>query len=388
MNMKKLLTIAALTASTFTAQAEVRINGFANLIGGITSSDDSASGYTDRVSFSEQSLFAIQVSGDINDKMTATGQIVARGENEYDPDFEWAYLTYTATDNINVSAGRFRLPLFSYSASLDVGYSYHWVTAPVSVYNVPFNNLDGMKIEYANYSGDWEYNLSASLGTFDGDAFNSPISGENVVILAAEATYDWFKIRAVNGSGKTSIDIGASTRADLQQVSSGLAFMQSVGFGALENSLQVRDDSSSFMGLSVQIDKFDWFVSAEVTNIDIEQSFLTEQSAYYITAGIRRGAWTPSITYEKFEADADIKFQNQLDQVAASSLPAEAKAVITGTALVLLFSDNREDDIISASLRYDFDTNVAFKADISKYSDKLNDDADATLLRVAVNYVF
>jgi hypothetical protein len=30
--VKKLLTIAALTATTLTAQAEVRINGFANLI--------------------------------------------------------------------------------------------------------------------------------------------------------------------------------------------------------------------------------------------------------------------------------------------------------------------------------------------------------------------
>jgi hypothetical protein len=37
--MKKSLTIAALAATALTAQAEVRINGFANLTGGMTSSD-------------------------------------------------------------------------------------------------------------------------------------------------------------------------------------------------------------------------------------------------------------------------------------------------------------------------------------------------------------
>ena len=108
-----------------TAQAEVRINGFANLIGGMTSSEDSLYGYSDSINFSEESLFAIQVSGDINDKMTATGQMVARGENDYDAEFEWAYITYQATDNVSITGGRLRLPLFNYSSSLDVGYSYH-----------------------------------------------------------------------------------------------------------------------------------------------------------------------------------------------------------------------------------------------------------------------
>jgi hypothetical protein len=52
--MKKLITIAALTASTFTVQADVRINGFANFVGGITSSEDTLYGYDDSISFSEE----------------------------------------------------------------------------------------------------------------------------------------------------------------------------------------------------------------------------------------------------------------------------------------------------------------------------------------------
>lgn len=395
--MKKLFALSALTLASFASQAEVRINGFANLIGGITTKevvviDDQEFGrlygYDDTTSFNEESLFAIQISGDINSKMTATGQLVARAVNDYSPDFEWAYLTYKATDNVNISAGRLRLPLFSYSASKDVGYSYHWMSAPDVVYNVPFNNLDGVRLDYSTYSGDWEYNASLSLGTFSGDAFGSEVTGENVIVISAEATYDWFKIRGVAGSGKTTIDLAASSRDDVTQLAAGLAAMTQLGFGGLENQLQLRDDTGDFLGLSAQIDKFDWFVSAEITSVDVAESFLAKTIAYYLTAGIRTGAWTPSITYEKSKTDDDIKFQAGIGQIAAAALPDAAKQSLTSVAVGSQLFTQGENSVISATVRYDFDTNVAFKVDISKYSDKLDDNNDATLVRLGVNYVF
>lgn len=57
------------------------------------------------------------------------------------------------------------------------------------------------------------------------------------------------------------------------KASAGLAFIRSIGFNDLEDPLQIRDDTGNFLGLSVQIDKFNWFVNAEVTSIYIEDSF-------------------------------------------------------------------------------------------------------------------
>ena len=423
--MKKIITIATICASTcFAAQAEVRINGFANFIGGMASSDDSLWGYDDRLSFAEESLFAIQISGDINNKMTATAQIVAKGENDYDPDFEWAYVSYAATDNLSISAGRLRLPLFNYSASKDVGYSYHWMSTPRSVYDVPFNNLEGMRADYSNYAGDWEYNMSASVGTFNGPAFGTDIQGDNVIILSADATYDWFKIRGVAGTAKSTLDIGNSERADLLQASAGLDTMNATGFDDLANSLKWDDDTGEFYGLTFQVDKFDWFVSAEITLIDVPQSFLTKSQAYYVTAGIRTGKWTPSITYEKAKSESEVKFQEQISQMTSSQLSAaqvqgfvntpfgmsvnqqvlagigaplsllptaNSSAIITGAlndvTNGILFAPNAESSTLSATLRYDYDTNIALKVDISKYTDDLND-TDVTLIRLGANYVF
>ena len=213
--MKKLMTnLSILSASMMLighANAEIRINGFANLTAGITSSDDTLYGFTDRVSFTEQSLFALQVSADINDKMTATGQIIARGNDDFAAGFDWAYITYAATENTSISAGRVRLPLFQYSASLDVAYSYHWIIAPQSVYDVPYNNIDGIRIDHSGYSGDWEYTFQVALGQVSNDFELAGQPGrleiDNVAVFNGELAYESWKIRGVYGSGKVSFDI-------------------------------------------------------------------------------------------------------------------------------------------------------------------------------------
>ncbi|TRY32186.1 topoisomerase IV [Aliiglaciecola sp. M165] len=315
------------------------------------------------------------MSGDVNDKVTATGQILARGENDYEADFEWAYLTFQATDELAISAGRIRMPLFRYSASSDVGYSYHWVTAPRSVYDVGFNNIDGLKLDYSNYAGDWEYNLQAVFGTFSSDLGGGRNIGDNVYLFSAEFTKDWFKVRGVYGADKATF-----TRDDIDGT---IASLANAGLTQLADSLAADDDTGEFVGFGVELDNFEYFASAEYTVTSIEDSFVPEATAFYVTAGMRVGKFTPSITYEKFEEDDKIKF---LDQVAA--LPAEAQPTAAAVTTGLQQAVMNEYSLVTLGLRYDYDTNIALKADISKYDDDLNDAADATLVRFAVNYVF
>ncbi len=368
-----------MAASTFTAQAEVRINGFANLIGGITSSNESLYGYNDNISFSEESLFAVQISGDINDKMTATGQLVARGENDYDPDFEWAYLTYQATDNISISAGRLRLPLFKYSASSDVGYSYHWVTAPRAVYAISFNNLDGFRVDYSSYAGDLEYNLQAAFGTISNDLGTSAgpasLQVNNAMLVSAEAVYNNLKIR---GSYLTS-----EASLDLASLDSTFETLKQVGLNELADNLEFKDDTATFTGLGIEYDTFDWFIGSEWTQIEIEDSFNPTTTAFYVTAGFRSGKWTPSVTYEKYDANNPFKF---LDKVAI--LPEQVQPTATAVVIGLQEGFVSEYSVVSVGARYDLDTNVALKVDVSTSSDDINSAGDANLLRVAVNYVF
>ncbi|WP_205663271.1 topoisomerase IV [Alteromonas facilis] len=371
------LSLLALIAAP-SALAEVRINGFANLVGGITSSDDSLYGYDDNISFSEQSLFAVQISGDVNERMTATGQLVSRGSEDYDVDFEWAYLTYQATDNTSISAGRLRMPLFRYSDSLDVGYSYHWVVAPASVYNVPFNNIDGVRVDYSGYSGDLEYVLQFTGGKIDSDftlaGQSARLEVNNVMVATADFSYLNWKLRGVVARGDATFDIPAlaPALAQLGQISS-----------ELQGLLAAEDDSGIFYGISLEYDAFDWFIGAEYTGVEIEDSFYPDETNYYVTAGLRHGKWTPFITYEKQDLNGGLKFQSQV-----SAFPEPIRGPLGQLVAGIQAPAITENSTTSIGVRYDLDVNVSLKADFSRYSDDLDDSEDASLVRFAVNYVF
>ena len=207
MLFRSFLTAASLLAAP--AFAEIQINGFANLIGGMTLDDDEAVyDYDSDFTFDPASVFGLQVRGDVSDKLSATAQLVGRGSDDYDASFEWAYMTYVVNNNVSISAGRIRLPLFKYSASLDVGYSYHWLTPPDSVYGIDFNNIDGVRLDYSTYSGDWEYGAQFTVGRVQADTFISgtpaELELENVVAVSFEATRDWFSARTLLARGKTT----------------------------------------------------------------------------------------------------------------------------------------------------------------------------------------
>jgi hypothetical protein len=371
--MKKTFTLSAIAfaIATSAAQAEVRINGFANFVGGITSSDTALYGYDSDFSFKNESLFAVQVTGDINNKMTATGQLVARGNDDYSAGFEWAYLTYAATDNLSISAGRLRLPLFIYSSSLDVGYSYNWISAPKSVYDVPFNNLDGVRFDYSNYVDDFEYSIQLAVGTYENDTEAFKIKGDNTVVLSAEGLYGIVKIRAVYGRSTSTFNAYAleSTFNQLQQTLP----------PALYSNLDFNEDTGEFKGLGVEVNNGSWYLISEVTSVEIEDSYLRKDFSYYITAGMRFDKLTTSITYEAIESDDDFKFIDPISQ-----MPAELQSSLFG--IQTLFDDDSE--AITIGIRYDFDTNIAFKLDGTNYKDNLNTVNDAELVRFAVNYIF
>jgi hypothetical protein len=379
----KLSAVALLVAAGFQAQAEVRINGFANFTAGKTSEDVTLFGYTDDVDFSNGSLFALQVSGDVAENVTATAQIVSRGSNDYDADFEWAYLTYEMDDNSSLTAGRFRLPLFRYSTSLDVGYSYHWIAAPSTVYSVLFNNLNGIRYDYANYSGDLEYLVQVSAGSFNANDDDTSTNGKNLVVVSGEAVYNSFKGRLVWGRGDITLE-----SEELSAALTGLANAVP-GFeaplGAIADNLAVDDDEGTFIGAGLEFDNFNWFVSAEYTVITVDDSFAPEDVAYYVTAGARLGKWTPHVTYQVRDGLDDVKF---LDQVA--QLPAPLQPSIGGVVTALQAGSFEDYSVSTVGVRYDATTSVAIKAEFSRFDNKIEPEIiiDTNLFAVSVNYVF
>lgn len=387
-----ILSMAGLLATP--ALADVQINGFANLIGGMTLDDDeTVYDYDSDFNFDPASVFGLQVRGEVSDKLSATAQVVGRGRDDYDADFEWAYMTYVLNNNVNISAGRLRMPLFKYSASLDVGYSYHWLTPPDAVYGIDFNNIDGVRVDYMNYSGDWEYGAQFTVGRVQAD---TTISGtpaalelENVVAVSFEATRDWFSARTLLARGKTS-----ATNAEFDTFLDGMEQFGSVIPSAVTSAsgFRVNEDTGTFFEVAVDIDKYDWFVGAEFTQTEVDGAVIADNKAWYVTAGLRFGKFTPHITYEVEEADN----ANQLGLVAALPSSISTGDAVTDATWAAIYQGaagiaaQQELDVsaVTVGLRYDVEPGFALKTDVTWYSDDLNDLNDATLLKVGVNYTF
>lgn len=376
------------------ALADIQINGFANLIGGMTLDDDEAVyGYDSDFNFDPASVVGLQIRGDVSDKLSATAQLVGRGNEDYDASFEWAYMTYAISNNTSVSAGRLRLPLFKYSSSLDIGYSYHWLTPPDSVYGVDFNNIDGVRVDYQNYSGDWEYGVQFTTGHVEEETtvggLTADLELKNVLAVSVEVTRDWFSARTLVGRGKVSV-----SNESLDTLFDGLmqfdAMIPSVVTAT--NNLSVDDDTGTFLEVAVDIDKYDWFIGAEYTKFEVDDAIVPPNDAWYVTAGMRFGKFTPHITYEVEEADIDerqdylVGLPSVIDS-GDSAIDASWASLYQG-AVGAIVSQHQDTSAVTLGLRYDVEPGFALKGGVTWYSDELDDANDATLLRVGLNYTF
>jgi hypothetical protein len=378
--MKKILITIAISAASLLANASdgVRINGFSNITAGFTKNQSGMIGYNNDIDFSNESLFALQFSADISDNVTATSQIIARGSEDYNPEFEWAYITYKLTEKTSLTAGRFRLPLFRYSDSLDVSYSYHWTKAPNAVYNVPYNNIDGIRADFQNNIGRFEYSSQLVAGRIKTDYIANNelviLDAKNVILANLSMQYNEWKLRLV--ASHTDITIL------LDNIDVAIAPIKEISPELFDN-ISLKDESSTFLGIGLEYDASEWFIGSEVTRVNVENSYYPEEISYYLTAGLRIDKWTPSITFESKDSSDDIKFIRQ-----AKSLPNSVSGPIT--ALITEVQTMLVQEYLSTgiAIRYDIESDISVKAEVVRMNQRINKDLSDTLFRASVNYTF
>ncbi|MBB1351170.1 porin [Pseudoalteromonas sp. B28] len=376
--MKKLsvaVAVCAVLASSY-ASAEVRINGFASIVGGKSlDSDQTLYGYDDDISFKNESKFALQLSADLQEKLTATAQIIARGEDDFDATFEWAYVTYEYSDELQFSAGKMRVPFYKYSDFLDVGYAYRWVRPPRSVYGIPFSTYEGLSVVYNNQLGDWDSTLQGFYGAFDGDinVFGDSLPAElnNLGGINWSLSYDWFSARAAYIVADTSISSNDSGLIGLVEV------LNTNGLTSTANDLITDEDETTFVGIGFSIDYDNFLFDAEYTQFEVEGSILAEQSQYYASAGYRIDDVIVHFTYEKNDDKHDSSRFNTLE-----SIP-----LLNTTVNFALESMRAESNVYTIGARYDFHPSAAFKIDFSRFDDDITD-TETDVVAVGVDLVF
>lgn len=376
MYKKTLIVLAMAGVLSAPVSADVKINGFASVKAGMTlGSDDTLYGYTDDIDFKNESLFAVQMMSDLGEKLSVTAQLLGRGRDDFDAEFAWAFMSYDLTDNMRLSAGRLRTPFYKYSDFKDVGYAYDWTRAPEAVYNLDFDNIEGVSLYRTATLGDFDSTLQLIFGAFDGTArvtgLDVSAQIDQVAGITWEISRDFFSARLAYLSGKTTL-----SNPDIDGLTAQLA---GFGLNTLAAAIDVNEEDSSFMGLALTLDKNDWVAVGEITRTEVKDSAIAKQNGYYVSVGHRFGSVTPFVSFEKRDNDAKTEILNLIPVGAPPALVGGVQFVVNR------FETKRE--AWNLGVRYDFHPSAAFKAQYTKMDDKAND-TDADLLTLGVDLVF
>lgn len=358
------LTLAGVLAAP--AYAEVTINGFASIKAGMTlDSDETLFDYDDELNFKTGSLFAVQVKSDLGDNLSVTGQILGRGSDDFDAQFEWLYLSYQLNDQLTLNAGRLGVPFFKYSDFKDVGYAYAWAIAPQSVYSgVGFKSVEGVSLYYTTTLGSFDTSMQLLYGS---SSDNNPIFGQpasaaqdDVLSLNIELSRDWYSFRAAYVQGDLTVTADA-----WQPLIDALDGSNVPPFQQLARELDFDKDQGKFYGVGVTLEPDNWNIVFEYNDISVENSFYSDRTNYYVSAGYRFDSIQPYVVYEREDHESKDEIYAPYVDVLPSQLLLPVIGVVSGQRF--------DATTVSAGIRYDFHPSAAFKIQYSSQKDKVQD---------------
>lgn len=306
--------------------------------------------YNENFSIMPDSRAGLQANVKLTDDLNFVGQVTTR-TRDLVPDVQWAYLSYKATKNIEIQAGRKRIPLYYFSQFQDVGFAYPWVSAPTELYGWEINNYNGVTARYQTRLPSFLFNTNLTATVFYGED-TVKNSKYNQLVSPESADTSWKDL------------IGGDVELTKSWWTLRLIYLQS-----RNNTLYKESDVRLFQnmrvyGVAFNGDFDDWFFFSEATlnhrRFTDEPQYTVNAPAYLGGVGYRVGKWTPFVSVGMYK-------ENSTDP--AYSL----YAWIT----------------YSAVLRYDLTSNSAVKAQFS-YNDDMSTDftGDANIMRVSYDVVF
>jgi len=356
--------VAGLVLSASSQAADVRINGFMSVVGGATLSEGTARNratgaetpatfeadaptggvYDDDISFKPDTNYGVQISSNLGDGLSVTGQITGAGGEDFDANVSWAYVNYDLNDTWTVQAGRQRLPLFFYSDFLDVAYAYHWARTPQVLPAAFSDTFEGIKFAWSDSTDNWDWRASIYGGSGSAESGVVGIKTNNVLGGVIKVSNDWLQLRASYSQNELVISGSPEITASFRR--------NGVPQATSENPLGFQ-----FAGVGVHMTFDDVFVVSEYALSAIENPFAPDFDAvgtdgtigWYISSGIRIGNLTPHITYGYNE------------QTLSREMPGLTNDAANAASTITL------------GVRWDFHPSAAFKAEYSSRDDDSDD---------------
>lgn len=336
----------------------VKVSGFVNAGAQSTNlGEDEASylGADSEVRYTNFTSAGLQFDATLSDKVGGTVQLLSEGSEDFDTRVEWAYVSYNFTPSVKGRAGRLVAPFYMQSQYYYVGYAYPWVELPAEVYETaPVRTFEGVDFIWQFNTGDIAHALNLYHGSTTVESV-LPITGTP---LSVDLAFELHNLVGANLSSTLGNFTSwlAYSNADVDLVLPDL----SGGGGPDLSPYSLENEDGYFGSVGVQYDNGSLSLMAEHIELGIHSDWFPTSEASYVMAGYRLGKWMPHVTWASVE---DTSFTD------INSDPL-------GTGLYNAIKQHQKS--WTFGVRGDVATNLAIKAEVSRYYDLGNYDDGAT----------
>ena len=345
------------------------------------------------------SKLGLRMTADLDDNLTMTAQMVALGQDDFDPEFDWIFASYNISPNLVVHVGKYVTSYYMYSDYVDISYAYQWVQAPDVVYNRGANKtLNGAKLVWNTRMGSWTSELSLLTGEDESSiadaGIDTTLNIEDAAGFSWQLDRDWLTLRTSYLRSKTTADLSDSdldvdnlllgiatqitpvidTQIDPSasaELNAALASSLSADF---RDSLYWDDDTSEFFGFGTSMHFGSVFMTAEITHVDVGDTITvgTQDAGYLMIGGYLPGRVSVAATFYDKRNQTDKDQLDAYEDFAKAATSASANPAVAGAALAV-YGEAIEQTLdtiqkqrrqgISLSTRWDFHSNAAFKVE-------------------------
>lgn len=315
----------------------------------------------------------IRITTDINDRAHAVVQMLARGEDEFATDMQWAYVAYEISPALTWRAGRLVLPTYMHSQYTQASYAYPWVVLPSQVYGtLPIETLEGMDLTWKFTTGDISHSANLTWGATDVDTATGRYQVQNQTGINLISYWGNLSTRISYSVGETTLALPDTTPAPTGDLS----------------AFSLNKDFGYFASIGGQYDNGVWLLMAELVQLGLNTpaSWFPTQTAGYVTAGRRFGKLMPHLTWTTVDSDIE------------ADCAANANPVGCG---FLVGSNTAHSKSWTLGARYDLSAGMALKAEATTFYDftdgatvnsslfaSVPDTSNPTVFRLAVDAAF
>ena len=334
---KKIVIVAALVGAAPGAFAAaplegISFNGF--VTAGATYADQPVLPGTNAVSqdgnientggFTNDSRFGLQISANVNPRISITGQLLARSKDENSAvKADWAFVNYRVSEELRIRGGKVKLPTFLTSDYIEVGYAYPWIRPPQEVYfSNPISTINGVDLLARFRIGGSSLLIQPYYGAS---------RGEDALVPQEVLPAFGLPAGTIARAGFTADDLaGLNLSFGNEYFTVRGGYLQTQVNAAL-GAFQIFQDDANFASAGATVDWKNVVLYSEYFEREIKgaaNAVFANQKGYYGTVGYRFGGWLPHVTYGKLD-------DNDNPTVFGSGVPLRQESVTAGLRVEL-----------------------------------------------------